>query len=50
MLTDLKFEVPRREADVAVPRFPVVMGTSTGTAPKSTAGLFVMTDVQPVSR
>ena len=50
MRTDLKFEVPRREAEVAVPWFPVVIGTSTSAVPESMAALFVMRDVQPVSR
>ncbi len=46
----LKLVVPRKEAGVKVPRFPVVMGTCTGEAPKSKAELFVIIDVQPVSK
>ena len=50
MTGDLKRAVPWSEADVRAPRFPVVMLTCAGEAPKSKAELFVITDVQPVSR
>ena len=47
---DLKRAVPWNEAEVRAPKFPVVIWTCDGEAPKSKAELLVIIDVQPVSK